>query len=95
MEKRKKRIFHIIQIGTNDDIISRAFDIFIVVMIFLNLFVTLFATFDVSKDYQTVIDVIEWGTVIVFTIEYLLRLWTAEYLYPNKSYWGLSCLSSD
>ncbi|MBR6999648.1 MAG: ion transporter [Lachnospiraceae bacterium] len=88
MEKRKKRIFHIIQIGTNDDIISRAFDIFIVVMIFLNLFVTLFATFDVSKDYQTVIDVIEWGTVIVFTIEYLLRLWTAEYLYPNKSYWG-------
>ena len=88
MEKRKKRIFHIIQIGTNDDIISRAFDIFIVVMIFLNLFVTLFATFDVSKDYQTAIDVIEWGTVIIFTIEYLLRLWTAEYLYPNKSYWG-------
>ena len=88
MENKKKRIFHIIQIGTNDDIASRAFDIFIVVMIFLNLFVTLFATFDISEDYKTVVDVIEWGTVIIFTIEYLLRLWTASYLFPNKSYWG-------
>ena len=48
MEKTKKRIFHIIQIGSNDDFLSRAFDIFIVVVIFLNLFVTLFATFDVG-----------------------------------------------
>ncbi len=30
------------------------------------------------------LDVIEWITVIGFTIEYILRVWTAEYLYPNK-----------
>ncbi|MBO6066219.1 MAG: ion transporter, partial [Lachnospiraceae bacterium] len=88
MEKTKKRIFHIIQIGTNDDFLSRAFDIFIVVMIFLNLFVTLFATFDVADNYKAVINVIEWVTVIIFTIEYLLRLWTASYLFPKKSFWG-------
>ena len=85
MEKKKRRIFHIIQIGTNDDLPSRAFDIFIVVMIFLNLFTTLFSTFDAAEDYKTAIDVIEWGTVIVFTIEYILRLWTAEYLFPDKT----------
>lgn len=88
MEKTKKRIFHIIQIGSNDDFLSRAFDIFIVVVIFLNLFVTLFATFDVSEDYKTIVNVIEWVTVIIFTIEYLLRLWTASYLFPKKSFWG-------
>ena len=88
MEKMKKKIFHIIQIGSNDDLASRSFDIFIVVMIFLNLFVTLFATFDVSKDFKTAVDVIEWGTVIIFTIEYLLRFWTAEYLFPDRSFWG-------
>ena len=85
MEKKKRRIFHIIQIGTNDDLLSRAFDIFIVVMIFLNLFTTLFSTFDAAEDYKTAINVIEWTTVIVFTIEYILRLWTAEYLFPDKT----------
>ena len=84
MEKRKKRIFHVIQIGTKDDFWSRAFDIFIVCVIFLNLFVTLFATFDVSEKYHIFVQVIEWGTAILFTIEYLLRIWTAEYLYPKQ-----------
>lgn len=88
MENKRKRIFHIIQIGTNDDIISRAFDIFIVCAIFLNLFVVLFDTFDVAKDYKTAVDIIEWSTVIIFTIEYILRLWTADFLYPKRSFWG-------
>ncbi|MBO4484955.1 MAG: ion transporter [Lachnospiraceae bacterium] len=88
MENKRKRIFHIIQIGTNDDIISRAFDIFIVCAIFLNLFVVLFDTFDVAKDYKTAVNIIEWSTVIIFTIEYILRLWTADFLYPKRSFWG-------
>lgn len=88
MENKRKRIFHIIQIGTNDDIISRAFDIFIVCAIFLNLFVVLFDTFDVAKDFKTAVNIIEWSTVIIFTIEYILRLWTADFLYPKRSFWG-------
>ena len=87
MEKRKRRIFHIIQIGTRDDLPSRLFDIFIVCVIFLNLFATFFATFDAADDFKTLINVIEWTTVIIFSIDYLLRIWTAEYLYPNKGYW--------
>lgn len=48
MYKTKKRVFDIIQIGNRKDFISSAFDIFIVVTIVLNLFVTLFQTFDES-----------------------------------------------
>lgn len=46
MEKIKRRIFDIIQIGNKQDLPSAAFDFFIVFVIFLNLFVTLFDTFD-------------------------------------------------
>ena len=48
MYKTKKRVFDIIQIGNRKDFISSAFDIFIVVTIVLNLFVTLFQTFDIE-----------------------------------------------
>lgn len=84
MKKYKKRIYDIIQIGNRNDIPSTAFDIFIVVMIFLNLFVTFADTFDECEPLYGLFDVVELITIIVFTIEYLLRIWTAEYAYPRK-----------
>ena len=41
-DKIKQRVFQIIQIGNTSDIPSRSFDIFIVVVIFINLFVVFF-----------------------------------------------------
>ena len=84
MNNKKKRIFDIIQIGYAGDVASRTFDIAITVAIIINLFIAIFDTFEQSIPYQPVLDVIEWITVIGFTIEYILRVWTAEYLYPNK-----------
>ena len=52
MEKIKRRIFDIIQIGNKQDLPSAAFDLFIVFVIFLNLFVTLFDTFDEAIPYR-------------------------------------------
>lgn len=83
-ENRKKRIFDIIQIGKRDDFVSRAFDLFIVAAIFANIAVLFLETFDSLSGYSGVLHVIEIITVIIFGIEYLLRIWTAEYLYPNK-----------
>ena len=87
MYKTKKRVFDIIQIGNRKDFISSAFDIFIVVTIVLNLFVTLFQTFDESAPYANVLNVLELITILIFTVEYVLRIWTADFLYPNKPYW--------
>ena len=84
MNNKKKRIFDIIQIGYAGDVASRTFDIAITAAIIINLFIAIFDTFEQSITYQPVLDVIEWITVIGFTIEYILRVWTAEYLYPNK-----------
>ena len=80
----KRKIFNIIQLS-NGNIYSRWFDIFIAATIFLNLFATIFSTFDESLKYKNLLFTIETITVIIFTIEYLLRVWTAEYLYPKLS----------
>ena len=85
MKKIRERIFHIIQIGDKSDLPSRVFDIFIVFVICFNISATLFATFEESAPYKNIIDQIETVTVIIFTIEYILRIWTADFLYPKKS----------
>lgn len=80
----KKRIFEIIQIGNRKDTISKVFDIFITVAIFLNLAATMTATFDEAAAYMPVLNGIELVTSIIFLVEYCLRIWTADCLYPDK-----------
>ncbi len=81
----KKRIFDIIQIGNKEDIPSRAFDIFISVVIILNILVMFLETFIELESVYNVFKVIEFVTIIIFCIEYALRFWTSDILYPRKS----------
>lgn len=81
----RKKIFNIIQIGNKDDLPSRMFDIGITVVILLNIIVTFLETFKELSELMTVFRIIEGLTVIVFCIEYILRLVTADYLYPQDS----------
>lgn len=83
--KLKEKIFNIIQIGDKSNRISRMFDIFITVTIVANILVTFLQTFDELAFLTTVFKGVEYVTVFIFCIEYILRIWTAEYLYPDKS----------
>ncbi len=85
MENIKHRTFEVIQIGKDKDITSIFFDVFITVIIFISLFVTLFETFDAAEPYTELLKMVELVTMIIFAGEYMLRIWTAEYLYPKKS----------
>lgn len=87
MATAKKRIFEIIQIGNRRDIASAGFDIFIVLAISCNLIATLLSTFEEAAPYMQIIHAVEFVTILIFMIEYILRLWTAEYLYPDKKRW--------
>ncbi len=82
----KKRIFEIIQIGNKSDFLSRAFDIFIAVVIISNICAMFLETFDSLAFLSTFFVWVEKVTVVIFIIEYALRIWTANYLYPNLSY---------
>ncbi len=84
MKKLRRKIFNIIQIGSKGNFISRFFDFFIVVMIIANIAVTVLDTFDEMEHLYGLFCIVELVTTIVFTIEYILRLWTADFLYPEK-----------
>ncbi|MCH5208334.1 MAG: ion transporter [Oscillospiraceae bacterium] len=81
----RKRIFRIIQIGQRGDLPSAAFDYFIVLNITLNLLAMFLETFAELERFSMVFTVIEIVTVTIFCIEYILRLWTADLLYPELS----------
>jgi len=83
MKTLRKRVFEIVQIGNRSDLPSASFDYFIVAVILINLFVTLFSTYEQSIPYKGLLDVIELITILIFVVEYLARVWTAEYLYPQ------------
>lgn len=87
MEKKtdRKRIFDIIQIGQREDIPSRIFDYFIVLVILSNIAVLFLETFGELSVYFTIFKAVEWFTLGVFCIEYVLRIYTADYLYPECS----------
>jgi len=81
----KRRIFDIIQIGNEEDLPSRAFDIVLVALIALNILTLFLETFEELSSLQSIFNVIEIITVAFFCVEYALRIWTASYLYPGES----------
>ena len=84
-DRIKNRIYSIIEIGNKQDLPSTAFDYFIVIMIWSNLLATLALTFKRLEPYYGIFDAIEAVTVAIFTIEYILRIWTADQKYTDVS----------
>lgn len=83
MTSVKKRIFEMIQIGNKSDLLSSFFDYFIVIVIVLNIVEAVTATFDAAVKYSVALKQIEAITSIIFCVEYILRIWTADLLYPK------------
>lgn len=79
----KEKIFNIIQIGDKSNKISRFFDIFITVTIVSNILVTFLLTFKELSFLFPLFKAIEYVTVGIFCVEYAVRIWTAEFLYPG------------
>lgn len=84
-QKLKKRTFEIIEKGEKGDTISKIFDIFILILICLNVLSVFVETFKISSRVRTILSDIELFSIIIFSIEFILRVWTAEFLYENLS----------
>ena len=84
----KRKVFDIIQIGSDGDLPSRLFDILLTVVIVVSLAATIMSTYGEFSKYENVLEAVELVTVILFTVEYLLRVWTSDILYPDKSRLG-------
>ncbi len=76
MTKVKERIYEILEATQPADRVSRSVQGFIIVLIVLNVGAVVFATVDsIYQPYQRYFQAFELFSVIVFTIEYLLRVW--------------------
>ena len=87
--QRRRRISEIVEAGSAEDIVSRCYDVFSTLMTLINVFVMVLYTFDrMELEHGTLLLTIEAVTVAFFTVEYILRLWTASFIHPNLSELG-------
>ncbi|WP_338792592.1 ion transporter [Bernardetia sp. MNP-M8] len=84
------RIYTIIERGEKHDKKSVYFDYFIIILVLLSVISTIWESHSTKiggKDYKVFFDFFEFFSIAIFTIEYLLRLWTAPLKYPHLSTW--------
>lgn len=87
MEKFRLKIYNLIRDDDENDLWSNIFDGVIISLIVLNVIMVIIDTFNgLPSWYNSLSYIIEIVSVIIFTIEYVLRVWTAVYIYPDKSH---------
>lgn len=68
-----KKLYEIIEMGKDDDLLSKVYDYFIIVTIFISVVPMMFA-------YDNILfSIIDYVTVTIFIIDYILRLLTAKF----------------
>jgi len=84
--RRRKRLFEILEVGNDLDRISRIYDYANAFAIILNLAVSIMYTYeDLKQKYGQWLVMVEAITVLFFGIDYILRVWTARFLYEDVS----------
>lgn len=67
---------------------SKLFNYSIVLLILINIAAIILESFQTLQDsYGSIFKLIEYTSVYLFSLEYILRLWVADLRYPNRSKW--------
>lgn len=84
MYKRiKQRAHEILEVARPNDKASRAVDIGLMCLILINVALIIADTFDLPPLAVKIGGIVETISVVIFTIEYILRLWVADLSYPE------------
>ena len=81
--KIKCRVFEIVEIAKPGDVVSKIFDIIIISLILISVVVVIESTVKVDIKTERFFQALNTFTVIVFTLEYAARIWTADLLHPD------------
>ncbi len=85
-QKRRRRLFEIIEIGSYFDHVSKAYDYVNITSIIVNLVVSIMLTYqEMRTGYGDILLVVEKVTVAFFAVDYVFRLLTAKCLYPDQT----------
>ena len=80
----RRKVFDIIQPDDGTSLLSRIFDWMITGLILASVIIVFAATFDLPKGVLRALLLIEGVASVVFTVEYALRILTADFLYPES-----------
>jgi len=85
--KLRKRVYEILEVASPEDLSSRIFDTFIISLIILNITAIILETIEsLSFRFFHFFKIFEIFSVIIFTIEYVLRVWScatnSKYKHP-------------
>lgn len=82
----RKRLYEIVEVGASDDAASRAYDFFSAAVLLVNIAVLFLSTFDgIAARYGALFGVIEALTVLFFLVDFVLRFFSADFMYPKKT----------
>ena len=78
-------VFNVIQPAGKGNIASKLFDAFIISLILISILSVFVMTFQLPPRGYAMLNRVEKTAVIIFTVEYLLRIWTADLLFPDST----------
>ena len=85
-DSRRRRVYEIVNVGASEDLVSRSYDFLNTFIIVVNLAVSVLDTFqEVREAYGGLLLGIEAVTAAFFAVDYVLRVWTARFLYPKQT----------
>ena len=77
MSNYQKRVMEILNKGSHGDRLSRACDIFLSILIILNLVAVCLESVEaINQKYHGYLLIFEWFSVTIFVVEYCLRIWS-------------------
>ena len=85
--KVKEKVFRLIDRGDSKENYSgKLFEIIIIILIIASIVEIILESFEtINNAYSSYFRIFEIFTVVIFSIEYLLRLWTADLKFKNES----------
>ena len=82
----REKLFRMVSVGVVDEPVNQAYDIISTGALLLNLAASIMLTFDkLQADYGPLLLTVEAVTVLFFGVDYVLRLITSNYLYPESN----------
>lgn len=81
----KNKVFNLIREDDVNGFWSKIFDGLIIFLISLNVLLVIVDTFPIPKEIASAFYYVEVVSVIIFSIEYLARVWTSDLMYPEAN----------
>ena len=95
LKMSKYRLFEILEVGKGSDITSKICDNFLVLLVIGSIFsVILGSVPEIDSEFSEELRWFEIITVLIFTVEYLLRLWVAPLKYKQSQRPKIKYISS-